>query len=190
MILLRYYHFRHKRRVLQDQPAEQITQAEDKIVDLYQAIFYTFSFICLTISVINYSQDLKMSPPQKVCTRSGEDTNIINFFIWFLLPFVILSVLTIGVSTNWQCPNLNQIYNEVTLKPSIMATLLLFAPMPSVLKGLGILEMSNNFEFLLDCTLFLPFVALKGPLLLHWYTDTEDEQADDQAPEEFEMQNV
>ena len=76
------------------------------------------------------------------------------------------------------------------MKSSIFTSLLLLASMPSVLNGLGIIEVSQTIESLLDMSLFWFFVALKGPLLLHWYLDTEGQQADDQVPEEFEMQNV
>ena len=176
----------------QGQPAEQILQAEDEILVTYQLGFFMFVCSNFAFSVINYSQDWQIYPPLEFCIRSGVVTNTLKFCTCFLLPFATMSISTLFISTiSLQFSNLNQFFHCLSqMKSSIFTSLLLLASMPSVLNGLGIIEVSQTIESLLDMSLFWFFVALKGPLLLHWYLDTEGQQADDQVPEEFEMQNV
>ena len=186
-----YYNFRHKRRLLQGQPAEQIQQAEDDILVTYQLGFFMFLWFNFSFSVINYCQDWHIYPPLEFCIKSDVETDVFKFCTYFLMPFAIMSFSTLFISTNFlQFPNLNQLFFNVSIKSSFFTFLLFLASTPSVLNSLGIIEIPQNLELLLDASLFWFFVALKGPLLLHWYLDAEGQQADDQAPEEFEMQNV
>ena len=180
--------------MLQGQPAEQVQEAEDDILVIYQLGFFIFICFNFVFSVMNFSLDWHLYPPHEFCLDSGIETDIVKFFTYFLLPFVIISTLSIAFNTNFlQFPNLNQVLiflNQVSMKSSIFGTLLFLTPMPSVFNGLGIIEMSKKVECLSACSIFCVFVALKGPLMLHWYISTEGQQADDQAPEEFEMQIV
>ena len=177
-----------------------ILQGEQNILKTYQFCLFLTIIVSLLGSIINYSQELHMVPPQEMCSRSEIQTDVTKFFCFFLLPFVIMVIITIAFDTNfWQLPYLNHInlqglyrfiFNQASIKSSMIAVLLLLAPMPSLLRGLGIIDISNNLELLLGGTLFLPFLCVKSPLLLRWhlYTERQNLQAAQDALEAIERQ--
>ena len=177
-----------------------ILQEEESILNTYQITLFLTIMACLLGAIVNYSQELHMFTIQEMCERSEIQTDITNFFGFYVLPLVIIVIITLAFDTKfWRLPYLNHInlqglymfiFNQVSIKSSMITVLLLLAPMPSLLRGLGIIDISNNLELLLGGTLFLPFLCVKSPLLLRWhlYTERQNLQAAQNALEAIERQ--
>ena len=177
-----------------------ILQKEESILKTYQFTLFLTIMACLLVSIVNYSQELHMFPVQEMCERSEIQTDITNFFGFYVLPLVIIVIITLAFDTKfWRLPYLNHInlqglyrfiFNQVSIKSSMITVLLLLAPMPSILRGLGIIDISNNLELLLGGSLYLPLLCVKSPLLLRWhlYTERQNLQAAQNALEAIERQ--
>ena len=160
-------------------------------MDFYQLCLFLLISVIFLGSVINYSEELHISPPQEICLRSGIKVDPIQFVIFFLLPFSVMAGIAFSFDTNFHLGNLQAIFslflNQVS--SSILAILFLLPPCVSLVS----FENYNLFG-LIGAGLFLPLLGLKGPLMLKWhhYTESQGEaqQAHAQAAEEIEMQIV
>ena len=143
------------------------------------------------MSVLNYSNELLMFPPQQYCSRS----NVLAYptkFVAFLSPFVIMAIITVGFETNLKWQNLLMLWNVISnstmsLKISALAVLFFLPPV------ISLMNFENNTSLGLVCaSVFVPFMYVKTWLFLKWnlYTERQNLQAAQNALEAVEMQPI
>ena len=170
--------------------AHQIFEEEEKILQVYKLSLATLSILCVLVSVINYSEELHMLPPQALCTRSNVRTNLTDIFYIFL-PLLLTFILCTGMS--FQQVNLTLCNQIISVKTGILFISLLATPIPALLNSLNLIEISLHIEGLWTTSIFLAFLFIKGPLLVNWTFSFEEQnlqQQHDPEIEEIEMQSV
>ena len=170
--------------------AHQIFEEEEKILQAYKLSLATLSILCVLVSVINYSEELHMLPPQALCTRSNVRTNLTDIFYVFL-PLLLTFILCTGMS--FQQVNLTLCNQIISVKTGILFISLLATPVPALLNSLNLIEISTHIEGLWTTSIFLAFLFIKGPLLVNWTFSFEEQnlqQQHDPEIEEIEMQSV
>ena len=155
---------------------------DDSIIFYYAMVTLVISLLFFLMAIINHHQELHGIPPYEYCIRSEIHASPTKILIYFILPIIIILIVTVFFDSNiWQMPysthvNLKDIYSAIFAQTSIKSSVLTFLILMCIVSTTFLtkwLQLSVNGNGLMAHSFVLPLLIAKGPYIASWTHQTE-----------------